>query len=262
MPNINPTRHTEIYPAIICLLCCLLFAAPQTTNAFDWFQIGKDLLQDSTDEKSSNSNPTLAALTDSEIGAGLKDALKVGTERVVDQLGSIDGFNTDPQVHIPLPQTFVKVRSILDTIGQAGLLDDLELKLNRAAEQATPQAKQLFWDSIKEMTVNDVQQIYTGPDNAATTYFKEKMSRPLASALEPIIADSMARVGAVQAYNAVMGQYTTIPFVPDIKSDLTGYVVEKGMDGIFFYLAQEEAAIRQDPVKRSTEILQKVFGAK
>ncbi len=236
---------------VLCLL-------PQSGAAVDWFKTGKDLLQGSSESTS----PSLSTLTDSEINAGLKDALKVGSERVVGQLGALDGFNADPQIHIPLPGSFDKVRSMLDTIGQAGMLDDLELKLNRAAEQATPQAKALFLNSINEMTVDDVQKIYTGPDDAATQYFKGKMSQPLAAAMEPIVADSMAQVGAVQAYDAVMGQYQTIPFVPDVKTDLTSYVVEKGMDGIFFYLGKEEAAIRENPVKRTTEILQKVFGAK
>lgn len=257
MKNRNPIAVIPNIPITICLLCCALALTPQAAPAFDWLKAGKDLLQSSSTEQS----PTLAALTDSEIGAGLKDALKVGTERVVNQLGMLDGFNTDTNIHIPLPDKFSKVRSMLGTIGKSAMLDDLELKLNRAAEQATPQAKQLFWDSIKEMTVDDVNQIYKGPKDAATQYFKGKMSQPLADAMKPLIDESMAQVGAVQAYDAVMGQYTAIPFVPDVKADLSSYVVEKGMAGIFFYLAKEEAAIRQNPVKRTTEILQKVFGS-
>jgi len=239
-----------------CFLVGMLLLAPQKSGAFDWFKAGKELLQQSTAEQS----PSLSSLTDSEIGSGLKDALKVGTERVVSQLGQVDGFNTDPDVHIPLPDNFQKIRSLLATIGKAEMLDDLELKLNRAAEQATPQGKQLFWDSIKQMSIDDVQKIYNGPEDAATKYFQGKVSQPLAAAMTPIVSDSMAQVGAVQAYDAVMGQYRSIPFVPDVKADLTSYVVERGMDAIFFCLAKEEAAIRQNPLKRTTEILQKVFG--
>jgi len=237
---------------------CLVVLVPCGATAIDWFKTGKDLLQGAPQAQ----NTSLSSLTDSEIGAGLKDALKVGTERVVGQLGQSDGFNADPLVHIPLPDQLEKVRSVLGAIGQAGMLDDLELKLNRAAEVATPKAKQLFWESIQEMSIEDVQKIYNGPDDAATQYFRAKMSQPLAEAMSPIVDDSMAQVGAVQSYNAVMGQYSAIPFVPDVKADLTTYVVEKGTDGIFFYLAREEAAIRQDPVKRTTELLQTVFGAK
>jgi len=240
-----------------CVLFMLAVFLPRGAQAFDWFKAGKDLLQSTTSKQA----PSLSGLSDTEIGAGLKDALKVGTERVVGQLGRTDGFNGDPLVHIPLPETFSKIRSVFGSIGQTALLDDLELKLNQAAETATPQAKQLFWDSIRQMSVEDVKTIYSGPDDAATSYFKGKMSPSLTAAMAPLVSESMAQVGAVQAYDAVMGRYRSMPFVPDIKADLTAYVVEKGMDGIFFYLAKEEAAIRQNPVKRTTEILQKVFGA-
>ncbi len=236
---------------------CLALLVPRGAGAADWLKMGKELLQGSTETQS----PSLSTLTDSEIGAGLKDALKVGTERVVSQLGQADGFNADPQVRIPLPAKFETVRSALAALGKAGMLDDLELKLNRAAELATPRAKELFWNSIQEMSIEDVKTIYNGPEDAATRYFRGKMSQPLAAAMSPIISDSMAQVGAVQAYDAAMGQYRSIPFVPDVKADLTTYVVEKGSDGIFFYLAKEEAAIRQDPVKRTTEILKQVFGS-
>lgn len=243
---------------LICLLFIMVLIIPQTASGIDWLQKGQDLQQGSSEKQS----PNLSSLSDSEISAGLKDALKVGTERVVGQLEQSDGFNADPLIHIPLPDTFQKIRSVLGSIGMSNMLDDLELKLNRAAEQATPQAKQLFWDSIKQMSVEDVQKIYNGPEDAATRYFQGKMSQPLTEAMTPIVSDSLAQVGAVQAYDAVMTQYSSVPFVPDVKADLTTHVVDKGMDGIFFYLAKEEAAIRQDPVKRTTDILEKVFGAK
>jgi len=142
------------------------------------------------------------------------------------------------------------------------MMDDLELKLNRAAEEATIPAKRLFWDSIEAMTLDDVMGIYNGPDDAATRYFQGKMSDPLAAEMQPVVERTLNQVGAIQAYDAVMGQYDTLPFVPDVKADLNSYVIDKGMEGIFHYLAQEEAAIRQDPVKRTTDILQTVFGAK
>ena len=104
--------------------------------------------------------------------------------------------------------------------------------------------------------------IYNGPDDAATRYFQGKMSDPLAAEMQPVVERTLNQVGAIQAYDAVMGQYDTLPFVPDVKADLNSYVIDKGMEGIFHYLAQEEAAIRQDPVKRTTDILQTVFGAK
>ena len=134
------------------------------------------------------------------------------------------------------------------------------LRLNRAAETATPKAKKLFWDAISQMTLDDVNRIYEGPDDAATRYFQGKMSDPLAKEMGPVVNESLSEVGAIKSYDNVMGRYEQIPFVPDVKANISDYVVEKGMDGIFHYLAKEEAAIRNNPVKRTTELLQKVFG--
>jgi len=108
--------------------------------------------------------------------------------------------------------------------------------------------------------VDDVRAIYTGPDDAATQYFRGKMAAPLAVEMAPVIDTSLNEVGAVRTYDAIMEQYNALPFVPPVDSDLTGYVVDKGMDGIFYYLAQQEAAIRNDPVARTTDILKQVFG--
>jgi hypothetical protein len=141
----------------------------------------------------------------------------------------------------------------------AGLADDLETRLNRAAETAAPEAKELFWQAIIDMTLEDVQRIYDGPDDAATEYFKSKMSRPLAERMVPIVEHSLLDVGAIRSYDQMMGQYRALPFVPDVKADLTAYVVEKAMDGIFHYVAEEEAAIRTNPAARTTDLLKRVF---
>jgi hypothetical protein len=178
---------------------------------------------------------------------------------VVKQLGTTDGFNQDSHIHIPLPASLDKVKSVLSKVGKASLLEDLELKLNRAAEAATPRAKQLFKDAITSMTLEDVNGIYNGPDDAATQYFKGKMSPGLAEEMKPVVENSLADVGAVTAYEQMMKEYKSLPFVPDVKANLSDHVVEKGMDGIFYYMAKEEAAIRQNPVKRTTELLKKVF---
>ena len=142
------------------------------------------------------------------------------------------------------------------------MLDDLELRLNRAAEMATPKAKELFLQSIKEMTLDDAMGIYKGPDDAATKYFQNKMSHPLAETMRPVVEDSLSQVGAVQSYDTIMEKYRSLPFVPDVKADLTHHVIDKGMDGIFHYLALEEAAIRKNPAKRTTDLLKLVFGSK
>ena len=201
------------------------------------------------------------ALTNAEIGDGLIEALRVGTERVVGQVATADGYNLDPDIHIPLPGVLKDVQKVLKTIGMSSLTDDLELRLNRAAEAAAPEAKELFWQAIREMTLDDVRQIYDGPDDAATRYFQDKMTPPLAKRMQPVVDRSLADVGAIQSYDNMMGQYKSVPFVPDVKADLTRFVVEKAMDGLFYYVAKEEAAIRNNPAARTTELLQKVFGA-
>lgn len=202
------------------------------------------------------------SVSTADVSDGLKEALEVGVGNVVNQLGRDGGFSDDPVIHIPLPETLDTVRSTLERFGMSDTLDDLELRMNRSAELATPIAKDLFVGAIKEMTLDDVMGIYNGSDDAATQYFKSKMSNPLGKAMHPIVDDTLSEAGAVQVYDNVMDQYDSIPFAPEVDSDLTGYVVEKGLDGIFYYLAQEEAAIRKDPVKRTTDLLQRVFGSK
>lgn len=200
------------------------------------------------------------ALSQSDVVAGLKDALRVGSERVVGRLGRSDGFNADPKVHIPLPDSLQTVKSALATVGMGGMMDDLELRLNRAAETATPKAKRIFGNAIRSMSFDDARKILNGPDDAATQYFKGKMSAPLAREMRPIVKKALNQAGAVQAYDQVMGKYQSLPFMPDAKANLTRHVLDLGLAGIFGYMAEEEAAIRKNPVKRSTEILKKVFG--
>lgn len=145
--------------------------------------------------------------------------------------------------------------------GASGLVDDLELKMNRAAEAAAPKAKSLFFDAITKLTLDDVQKIYKGPKDVATQYFRGKMSDPPAKAMRPVFDQELATVGAVKSYDSVMAQYKAIPFVPDVKADLTDHVLGKAIDGLFHYIAKEEMAIRENPAKRTTELLRKVFGA-
>ena len=183
----------------------------------------------------------------------------MGSRNVVNQLGALDGFNKDPEIRIPLPPSLDRVRTMLDKVGMAQLFQDLELRLNRAAEDATPRAKQLFSDAIAQMTFKDVQKIYNGPDDAATQYFRAKMSPALAAEMKPVVDNSLSRVGAIQSYGNMMKEYEALPFVPDVKADLSRHVIDRGIDGIFHYMAKEEAAIRKEPVKRTTELLKKVF---
>ena len=233
----------------IALICCSTIAYAQTK----WWESGKNVVKDILGSQ------TAAELSVDDIGAGLKEALRVGTDTVVNQLQKKDGFNKDPAIHIPLPKSLNKVQKALDRVGVASMLNDLELKLNRAAEAATPKARQIFVDTISQMTLEDVKGIYNGPEDAATRYLQQKMTPPLKAAMQPVVVNSMAEVGAVKSYDKVMKKYQAIPFVPDVKANLTDHVLNKSLDGIFHYLAIEEAAIRKDPAKRTTKLLKKVF---
>jgi hypothetical protein len=196
-----------------------------------------------------------------EITQGLKEALTNGASAVVAQLGRVNGFSDDPAIHIPLPSALAQARDFASKLGLEGSFDDLELRLNRAAEEATPKAKALFVSAIQSMSVDDARGILQGPDNAATEYFRGKTGAQLQAQMRPIVDQALANVGAVKSFDRLLTRYKQIPLAPKVDADLTGYVVTEGTDGIFYYLAQEEKAIRENPLKRTSEILRRVFGS-
>ncbi len=213
--------------------------------------------QGKTDSSQNQGTSTGFSLDD--ITQGLKEALAIGSRNVVKQLGTIDGFNADPRIHIPLPENLVRAQSLLKKVGLSSLADDLETRMNRAAESAAAQAQGLFTRAISDMSFEDAKAILQGEDNAATLYFKEKMTPDLRRAMKPIVDKTLAEVQALQIYDSIKARYQNLPFAPDITADISRHVVDKGMDGIFYYMAQEEKAIRKDPVKRTTALLKKIF---
>ncbi len=244
---------------ILQAFVALLFAAVLLTGPV----LAQSRFLDKLKDKVTDKETVASALSESEIADGLKEALKVGTETVVSQLGATDGFLADPDIHIPLPKSLERAQKRLDTIGLGNLGNDLEERLNRAAEAATPRARALFVSAIQDMTLDDARGILNGPDDSATQYLRGKMSEQLSADMKPVVDDTLAQAGALDAYDSFAGRYEQIPFVlvPDVKADLTDHVTERALDGIFHYVAKEEAAIRQNPVKRTTDILKKVFGA-
>ncbi|MDQ6954396.1 MAG: DUF4197 domain-containing protein [Mariprofundaceae bacterium] len=251
--------------ACLLILLHLCFTPISAVWASDFMQ-GIGSLMDSASEAGlrlpsinpeSTKRPT--ALSNNDVIAGLKDALRIGSETVVGQLSANNGFNADPSIHIPLPNSLQRVKSALSAIGMQSIMDDLELKLNRAAEAATPKAKRIFSDSIKSMSFDDAKSIWQGSNDAATQYFKNKMSKPLSKEMAPLIDAALAQTGAMQTYDLAMGKYQSLPFMPDVKNNLKQHVLRLSLAGIFHYMAKEEAAIRENPLKRSTAILKKVF---
>ena len=256
---IKTTKGLPMKILTSCALIAICFVLGTPAYAGNWWEKIVDTVK-SFDESGDSGAAVVSELSNADISKAFKQALQIGSENVVKQLGKTDGFNADSLIHIPLPDDLKKIRKVLKKVGMERYADELELKLNRAAEAATPKAKALFVQSIKQMTFEDVKQIYNGPEDSATRYFKRKMSLALAKEMRPIVKKTISQVGAVNSYDKMIGKYKDLPFVPDVKADLTQHVVDKGMDGIFYYLAKEEAEIRKDPVRHTTDLLRKVFG--
>ncbi len=226
---------------------------------------GKGLLEQMAPGKSSSpsSGGGVSTLTTGQADSGLREALKVAAQKTIGQVGKTDGYNKDPSIHIPLPGSLESAKSTLDKIGAGSVLDDLELKMNRAAEIAAPKAMSIFTDAITKMSVSDAKGIVTGPNDAATQYFKRTTTGSLTQAFTPIVHNALSQVGAVTTYNAAMKQVSSSPLgalAGGNKFDLDQYAVGKALDGIFHYIAAQEAQIRTNPAARTTALLKQVFG--
>lgn len=200
-----------------------------------------------------------SSVSQAELVDGLKEALEVGTGNTVRALSKANGYYNNPKLKIPLPQYVQKFESILRATGFGSQVDEFELSMNHAAEEAAPEAKKLFVDAIKAMTFSDAEKILNGADNAATVYFQEKTTDKLQASLKPIIHQSIDKVGVTQSYKSVSEAINTLPFAGDYVVDLDTYVTTKSIDGLFVQLAEEEAKIRNDPAARVTDLLKKVF---
>ncbi len=254
--------NKRFFRVLVLMVMTLILASPASASWFDKLtEAVSEHLSSSDTKENSTSNVSKQLLSSADLTAAFKQALDLGSQRVVSKLGKEEGFNGDPTIRIPLPEQMQTVKKWLDKVGLGGSLEDLEVSLNRAAENAVPKAKTLFVETIKQMSFDDIKTIYNGSDDAATRYFQSKMTPALSKEMEPVVEQSLSEVGAIALYDDVMGDYQSIPFVPDIKANLIGHVVDGGLNGIFHYLAQEEAEIRKNPVKRTTELLKRVFGA-
>lgn len=245
----------------IFLFCAALTLSVPANAQTDWMGMAKSLLTTKTQSGSSSSANVAPGLSNDKIAAGLKEALNISTKSVVAQLGKSGGFNLDPKIRIPLPPTLAKADSALKKVGMGQLTSDLETRMNRAAELATPKAQQLFVNAIKQMTVTDARAILSSQNDAATQYLRKTMGAELQAEMAPLVSSTLAEAGAVKAYDRVAGQYAALPFVSGLKTNMNDYVAGKAVDGIFYYVAQEEAAIRANPAKRTTDLLKTVFGA-
>ena len=202
-----------------------------------------------------------SGLSDDKIIAGLKQALRVSTGKAVALTGRPDGFLKNAAIHISLPPKLQTVGKGMKMLGMGAPVDQLETGMNRAAEQATPQAKQIFLAALKRMSFDDARHILTGGDTAATEYFKRSSSADLTTAFSPVVHGSMEKVGVVQKYDKFI---KTAPGGSTIAKefDLDNYVVGKTLDGLFYELGEEEKKIRKNPAAQTTALLKEVFGRK
>lgn len=203
----------------------------------------------------------VTGLSDQEAVDGLKQALIQGSSVAVGKLGVPDGFLGNPKVRIPLPEHLQKGASMLRMLGLGAQLDQLEVTMNRAAEAAVPEAKAILLESIKKMSIQDARQILTGGDTAATEYFRRTASEPLAARFLPIVQRATDQVGLARQYDQIAGPAAQLGLIDEKQATLDGYVTQKALDGLFLMMAEEERAIRRDPLGQGSRLLRKVFGA-
>lgn len=206
-----------------------------------------------------NQLPQGGALGNDEIANGLKQALDFGIEKQVSKLSSEDGFFKNELVKILLPQELRKVDKTLRDIGLGKLADEGLKILNNAAEDAVGEATPIFVDAVKNMSFTDAKNILLGADNAATTYLEQQTNTKLYSKFNPIIEQSFKKVGADQVWKNLITKYNTLPLTKDVNPDLTEYVTQEALKGVYTMIAVEEKEIRTKASSRTTDLLKRVF---
>ena len=204
------------------------------------------------------SSHTIASPLD--ISAGLKEALNNGITKEVSKLTAIDGFYKNEVVKILMPEELQKVESSLRKLGMGNLADQGVLAMNRAAEDAVKEATPIFVTAIKNMKITDAKSILLGNENAATTYLQGTTNKELYAKFSPVVQQSIGKVGADVVWSSIISKYNQIPFVNKVNPDITDYVTNKAMEGVFKMIAVEEKNIRTDLKSRTSPLLQSVFG--
>ncbi|HRA79327.1 MAG TPA: DUF4197 domain-containing protein [Burkholderiaceae bacterium] len=203
----------------------------------------------------------LDAISNADATSALRATLERGAGQAVAQLGKAGGFLDNPKVRIPLPGGLKQAESLLRAMGRGRELDELVTTMNRAAEQAVPQAKQLLVAAVKSMTVADAKGILGGGDDSVTQFFKSRTQAPLTERFLPIVTQQVSRLGLAKRYNALAGQASKLGLMKERDASVERYVTTRALDGLYLMIAEEERAIRQDPVKAGSRVIERVFGA-
>lgn len=203
----------------------------------------------------------LEDISQQDSSGALRQALTQGASAAVAGLGKKDGFLGNPKVKIPLPESLQNAERLMRKLGMGKRADELITTMNRAAEAAVPEAKELLVNSVKQMTLQDAKTILTGGDDSATQYFKRTTSAPLTEKFLPIVKKATEKVKLAEKYNRYAKQASKLGLLDEKDADLEHYITHKALDGLFLMIAEEERAIRKNPLGQASSLLQKVFGA-
>ena len=202
------------------------------------------------------------ALDESTVIAGIREALRIGTQNTVLSTSKLDGYLGNQLIRIAVPEQLVSVASTLRQLGLGSQVDELEVGMNRAAELAAAEARDIFWNAIAGMTVSDAFGILNGGNTAATEYFHERTYAALQTRFHPIIQQKIEEIGLSRIHSRIVDTYNSLPLGGTARLvDLDEYVTDRALAGLFTVLATEEQKIRQDPLARTTELLRRVFGS-
>lgn len=237
-----------ILPAlsILMLIACTTQQIQQTANAA---------------KETMNGKPASNPLTNEEVISGLRDALTVGTNNSSAFASKLDGYYKNPALFIPFPPEAQKVKDWASKMGMNKQVDEFVMTLNRSAEEAAKDAAPIFVNAIKGMSIGDGFAILKGADNAATQYLKDKTTAELRLKFTPVVQNAINKVQVTKYWNPIITNYNKVPFVEKQNPDLTAYVTDRAMEGLFKLIADEELKIRKDPAARVTDILKRVFGS-
>lgn len=203
----------------------------------------------------------LSELRDAEVAKGLREALELGVANAVTKLGHEDGFLGNEAVRIPMPESLQKVESGMRKLGMGKQADELVATMNRAAERAVPEARMLLINATRKLTIEDAKKILTGPEDAATRYFRTQSGEQLAQRFLPIVARETKKLKLADYYNRFANRGVALGLVREEDANLDEYVTRKALDGLFLVVAEEERAIRADPMESGKRLIKKVFGA-
>ena len=256
-------RDFQMKKLLILLLVLAAVSIPAESQWLD--KMGKDagkvINQKNINEvKKLIESKNAGSFTAEEAARAIKEALVNGTSKGTDIISKVDGFYKNPEIKIPFPKEAKNVESSLRKVGMGSQVDRAILTLNRAAEDASKSAKDIFVSAIQGMTISDAIKIVKGDTSAATSYLKGKTTAQLTKTFSPIIKTSLDKVDATKYWAEVMTAYNKLLFVQKVNPDLTKYVTQKALDALFLMISREEALIRKDPIARTSDLLKKVFG--